>query len=357
LTTRYDLVGLVEIVLSDDLHRNIRESVANQLAGLRAVSSSSANYSLRIEPYTSLDRAATRNVGGPSEETASGLVESAELRVAAQFSERSITLYLDVSGIPLNPWLQLLLVPQGVSMIHAAAVEKDGKSLLLPAFGGAGKTLAAGLLIRDHGFKFLADDIAMIKADGTVLPFPRPLFFYDHHLDVFKTFFEKRKSAVAQQRLLGPLKRKIVRAMPLKQMVKSIASSFGAEGALRRAAATREYLDAGSAEEVFGPEALSAGGTLDKIVFLQRYTGTELESVDTPSELLVSRMFAILLNEWKAEWPTVIAAGGYGAIDLPSHYEQFTEILTKSVSNISATTLMIPTKASPHEYVPMLLAD
>jgi hypothetical protein len=357
LTTLYDLSGLVKIILSDDLHRNVHDSFKNQLVGLVPQSSSVAPYTLALKPYGALNRDLARNVGGSAEESAKRVIEFTEIRFAVEFSSTELTLFLDISGVPLNPWLQLLLVPQGVSMVHAAAVEKDGKSLLLPAFGGAGKTLATGLMVRDHGYKFLGDDIVLLTSDGSVLPFPRPLFFSNHHLDVFGEFFARRKSVVAQQRLLGSMKRKIVRAIPLKQLTKTIARSLGAEGTLRRIAATREYLDAGSAEEVFGSSALGNGGPLDKIVFLQRYTGIKLELRPTSTEQLVARMFAILMNEWKAEWPRVIAAGGYGAIDLTDHYARFTAILRSGVSNTPTSTLMIPRAATPHEYVPLLLND
>ena len=343
--------------MASDLHRNASDSIGNQLSGLSPVETSDADYTFSLTPYSSLNRDTVQQVGGPAIESSKGIIEFPEHRFAVAFSEKTITLYLDISGVPLNPWLQLLLVPQGISMVHAAAVEKDGQTLLLPAFGGAGKTLAAGLLVRDHGYRFLGDDIVMIKSDGTAFPFPRPLFFYDHHLDVFDDFFNKRKSVVLQQRLVGTLKRKIVKAIPLKQLTKSIARSVGAEAVLRRAAATREYLDAGSAQEVFGNDALSEGGKLNKIVFLQRYTGSALELRDTSPELLVSRMFAILMNEWKAEWPQVVAAGGYGAIDLAIHDERFTGIMRSSIANVPISTLMIPRESTPHEYVPMLIED
>lgn len=329
----------------------------NQLVGLKSQSLSSAEYSLTIAPYDSLERSETRNVGGSAEQVSEDVIEFPEARFAVKFSANKLTLYLDLSGIPLNPWLQLLLVPQGVSLVHAAAVEKDGHSLLLPAFGGAGKTLATGLLVRDHGYKFLGDDIVMLTAQGSVLPFPRPLFFYNHHLDVFGDFFANRKSVVAQQRIVGSMKRKLVRSIPLKQVVKNFAKTMGAEGTLRRVAATREYLDAGSAEDVFGASSLGTGSPLGRIVFLQRSSGGSLELQETSTDHLVGRMFAILMNEWKAEWPRVIAAAGYGAVDLADHYERFTSILRSGVNNIPTSTLVIPKAASPHEYVPHLLDD
>lgn len=355
MATTYDLHGLVKIVVADDVHRNVLSSVSNQLAGLKPVGTSSAEYTLSIETYRSASKSNIRYTGGPVERVDENQIDLPNEKVAVRFSPNNLTVYLDVSGMPINPWLQLLLVPQGVTLVHAAAVEKNGSALLLPAFGGAGKTLATGLLVRDHDYKFLGDDIVMLKADGSVLPFPRPLFFYNHHLDVFEDFFAKRKSVVAQQRILGSMKRNLVRSMPLKQFLKNLAKSMGVEGTLRRVAATREYLDAGTAEEVFGVEALGSGSPLGKIVFLQRSSGSSVELLESSSENLVSRTFAILMNEWKAEWPHVVAAAGYGVIDLAVHYRQFESILRSSHENVPAYTLMIPKTASPHEYVSHLL--
>ena len=353
----YDLSGLIQIVPSTDLHKNVHLSIANQLAGLSPQNFSDADYRLLLKPYESRGGDSAQSVGGVGTEIRLGVVDFEDRQFAVEFEEKQITLYLGISGVPLNPWMQLLLAPQGISMVHAAAIERDGQSLLLPAFGGAGKTLATGLLIRDHGYRFLGDDIVMINRKGEVLPFPRPLFFYDHHTEVFQDYFARRKSTVNQYRMIGKFKRKLVRGLPLKQAVKSVARTFGAEGALRRAAATREYLDAGSAQEVFGLDALGEGGPLSSIIFLQRYTGNSLEFQPTTSEQLVQRMFAILMNEWKAEWPQIVTAAGYGATDLATHYENTTSIMRDCVSGVPVKTLMIPRQATPYEYVPKLLED
>lgn len=58
-------------------------------------------------------------------------------------------------------------------MLHAAAAERDGRALLLPAQPGSGKsTLAAALGFR--GWRFLSDEFCLIDLQrGVLLPFPR----------------------------------------------------------------------------------------------------------------------------------------------------------------------------------------
>ncbi len=357
MTTTYDLSGLVQIVLSDDLHRNVKESVANQIVGLKPVGSTDSDYTLELRPYDALDRENSRMVGGPARLVGTNTIEVPDIHFAVRIEQKRITLFLDVSGVAINPWIQLLLVPQGVTMVHAAGLEKDGRALLLPAFGGAGKTLAAGVLVRDYGYKFLGDDIVLVKSDGTILPFPRPLFFYPHHIDVFDRYFGNRAGSVSRQRLSKAIKRNIVRRMPLKQLVKSFAESFGIEGVLRRAASSHDHLDSAAPAEVFKPEAIGTGSPVSKIVFLQRHTGHELTISEIKPDLLATRMFAILMNEWKSEWPQIISAGGYGAINLATHYEQFARVIKSGIRSISPKILMIPTETSPLDYVAKLLEE
>lgn len=60
-------------------------------------------------------------------------------------------------------------------VVHAAAVARRGRALLLPAVMEAGKTtLAAGLI--DRGWSYLSDEAAAVAPDGTtVRAYPKPL--------------------------------------------------------------------------------------------------------------------------------------------------------------------------------------
>lgn len=60
-------------------------------------------------------------------------------------------------------------------LLHAAAVARDGRCLLLPGRSGVGKTTLAAWLVA-RGFEYLTDEIVFIPhGSGTVEPFMRPL--------------------------------------------------------------------------------------------------------------------------------------------------------------------------------------
>jgi len=78
------------------------------------------------------------------------------------------------------PLVELVLLRNGSSLAHCSAVEKEGRAVLFPAWGGIGKT---GLMSRyiDDGWDFLSDDSCAIAADGTAYIHPLPMHIYGYH--------------------------------------------------------------------------------------------------------------------------------------------------------------------------------
>src|SRR4029450_12926385 len=62
-------------------------------------------------------------------------------------------------------------------MLHAAGLSaEDGSVLALVAASGRGKTTAAVTLAR-HGLGYVTDETVAIRANGQVVPYPKPLSF------------------------------------------------------------------------------------------------------------------------------------------------------------------------------------
>jgi len=73
-------------------------------------------------------------------------------------------------------------------IVHAAAIEKNGRVAILPAAPGSGKsTLTAGLVHR--GWRLLSDELALIRRDdGHVVPLARPVNLKNASIDLLKAF-------------------------------------------------------------------------------------------------------------------------------------------------------------------------
>ena len=73
-------------------------------------------------------------------------------------------------------------------LLHSAAIEREGRAVLLPAWPGSGKsTLAVSLMAR--GWRYLSDEFGVVSLDdGRVEPFVRPAALKNASIGVMRAF-------------------------------------------------------------------------------------------------------------------------------------------------------------------------
>jgi HprK-related kinase A len=73
-------------------------------------------------------------------------------------------------------------------LLHAGAVERGGRCVLLPALPGSGKsTLTAALATR--GYRLLSDEFGAVRlADGLIMPALRPISLKNESIDIIRRF-------------------------------------------------------------------------------------------------------------------------------------------------------------------------
>jgi dolichol-phosphate mannosyltransferase len=82
----------------------------------------------------------------------------------------------------LEPLLRFVMVSRGRMLLHSACIELDGVGVMLSALTDTGKTGTVLRLLREHGGKFLSDDMTIIDRDGNASWFPKPLTISSHTL-------------------------------------------------------------------------------------------------------------------------------------------------------------------------------
>ena len=82
----------------------------------------------------------------------------------------------------LEPLLRFVMISRGRMLLHSACVELDGVGVMLSALTDTGKTGTVLRLLREHGGKFLSDDMTVIDAEGNAFCFPKPLTISAHTL-------------------------------------------------------------------------------------------------------------------------------------------------------------------------------
>jgi dolichol-phosphate mannosyltransferase len=78
--------------------------------------------------------------------------------------------------------LRFVMVSRGKMLLHSACVNLDGVGVMLSALTDTGKTATVLRLLREHGGRFLSDDMTVVDADGTATCFPKPLTISAHTL-------------------------------------------------------------------------------------------------------------------------------------------------------------------------------
>jgi dolichol-phosphate mannosyltransferase len=78
--------------------------------------------------------------------------------------------------------LRFVMVSRDRMLLHSACLELDGHGLMLSARTDTGKTATVLRLLREHGGRFLSDDMTIIDPTGQARCFPKPLTISQHTL-------------------------------------------------------------------------------------------------------------------------------------------------------------------------------
>lgn len=345
----YDIHGLVQVIAEASLGQRVMHSLNTQIGYFLVEGpADEVPYRLRLKPYKGFPRIdlshrLQTNLG--VSDTPYGIDFESE-GWALQLSEREITLYLSDTTPPVNPYIQLLLSQQGVSLIHSAALEREGRVYLFPGFGGVGKTALAAKMVRHGGFRFMGDDVVPVKADGTCLAFPRRLMLFPYHREVFPDYFSGKAAALWLTRVSASGKRLLNRNVPFKALIKRAASRMGVSGWLRSVISAPDYTAAVAPEEMFGAAAMASEGRIDRLVFIQRYGGETLDLKPIAHSDMAEILVAIMHHEWLGHWAPITLAAGAGKFELNKYYARTAETVERAIAGLPISRLLIPYRAT-----------
>jgi dolichol-phosphate mannosyltransferase len=101
-----------------------------------------------------------------------------DVEVGPLLARSSHVVYTNV----IEPLLRFVMVSRGRMLLHSACVELDGIGVMLSALTDTGKTGTILRLLREHGGRFLSDDMTVIDPYGGACCFPKPLTISAHTL-------------------------------------------------------------------------------------------------------------------------------------------------------------------------------
>ena len=123
-----------------------------------------------------------------------GLFVELKSKIAFKIEKDAMTFWVhEKSGLSLPYILQFLFKQRNLTFVHGAGIMVDSKGILLPAFGGIGKTAFISEAVKDDRVEVLGDDLILLDAEGYLHPYLRPFCLYSYHKTLFPEYFKKNK--------------------------------------------------------------------------------------------------------------------------------------------------------------------
>jgi hypothetical protein len=224
------------------------------------------------------------------------------------------------------PVIQWILLHKQCSLVHGAAVAVHGRGVLLPGWGGTGKTSAIVCLVRDvPGAAFLSDDYAIVSSNKQLLGFPKAFFIYPYHRNLLPHAFKARHKPLVPLVLSGLLERVRTAVRPAIMAFPSV------ERIARRI--TPEHMQV-PARKVLPDAEFADSAPLDKVLIVERYSGNEtrldkLDAADVKRRLMGNFHYEIGRNARDC----LLGAFGAALLDAEEYFSRMGSVLNELLKN------------------------
>lgn len=223
------------------------------------------------------------------------------------------------------PVIQWLLLQRECSLVHGAAVAIEGRGVLLPGWGGTGKTSGIVCLLRDMpGAAFLGDDYTIVTSDGRLLAFPKALFIYPYHHRLFPHVFKARHKPLVPPAFSGVLEyvrtavRPTIMAFPALERIARRITPEHMQVPARKACPTRS----------------SPTAPLERVLFIERHSGTETQVQELAAEEARRRLMGNFHYEMgRNARDLFLAAVGTSVLDMEAYYSKMGSVLASALKN------------------------
>jgi hypothetical protein len=241
----------------------------------------------------------------------------------------------------IPPIIQTLLLRRRHCLLHCAAIAVEGRGILLPGWGGTGKTSAIICLLRETGGSaFMSDDYTVLSSDGRILSFPKAFFIYPYHRELFPHLFKAKHKLLIPPIFSGIVER-------VRTIVRPTIMAFPRlEDFARRF--TPEHMQIPAQIALPGVQFCD-NAALERILFIESYSGNDI-IID---ELDLSDVKRRLIGTWNYEQgrcarDLILGAGGTGIIDLDTHFSEMSSVILSALRGKKVHRLRIgrmkPTK-------------
>lgn len=262
-----------------------------------------------------------------------------------------VQIFVDETGIRLHgkgellnmalPLIDRMMVQHGAAMLHAMTVDYKDKGILMPAWGGSGKTSTMSKLIKIPGYSFMGDDWTFLSRDSNLLGFAKPMFMKPYHRTLYPHLFQKVHKPLVPAVLSKPLHSLTTRIHPWITRYPKLA-------ALTRKWSPEHMMV--QPEQAFPGSVISRSAPLAASLFVERFEGdsTEPQFYEKDARWMTTKLIGNFFSELpKPSRLVMTTLGASGLISLEQSFREKEEILLDALCGKPAFYLRVPRSFDP----------
>ncbi|WP_438978904.1 hypothetical protein [Polynucleobacter sp.] len=356
---KYLIHDLVCITISSDVHPEIIREIDFQIGAFKIdneISHTACSHSINIFPFSHAQQFINEGSKIATFYDSKGMVgKSIWNQKDSLFIGREKSGFLicaDYANFLINLYIQILIVDQRLTMIHAAAYKNSsGMINVLTGAGGIGKTAVLGYAVGERGLQHLGDDIVMLSDRGLCNAFPREFVLKTYHREIYSEVF-KSKSLPTWNAY--SIKRFLVENAPFVGVMKSTLKKLGIYYSVASLLRPQSHLATIPPDELFGHGSLALNGKVGLIAYMDRTSSPDFSIEQISAEVMVNRITSVIHYEWKDFTGHLFTLGALDVINFPKYLSQVADIVKNASNEAQLVQINIPNNAAPNDLIEFL---
>lgn len=247
------------------------------------------------------------------------------------------------------PLIDRLMVTKGAAMLHCLTAAYRGHGLLIPAWGGTGKTSTMSKLVKTDGFSFMGDDWAFLTREGCLLGYAKPMFIKPYHHDLYPHLFKRVHKPLVPVVLSKPISR-------LTTLLHPFVTRFPGLASISRRWSPEHMMVKPS--EAFPGASFTKAAPLAAALFVERFETDSTEPVfeKQTKDWMIARLIGNFHSEMTKQSRAVITTlGASGLVPTEKLFAEKRAVLDQALQDKPCYLLRVPQAFSPDQASDMIV--
>lgn len=309
----------VEIFLSTQFSQRKKTAIkwilSIQLNGMHNVYVPNMKFKkIYIEPYVETSKVGSDIVPGSYE------FDNIEQRLYIREKYTSLKITTDsvswgiksIFGFSIHFIYYLCVILSGKALVHAAGLKYKNKNILIPAFGGIGKTFLVTKFSINPDVQVYGDDLILVDESANIYPYLRPMCIYKYHYDKYLKNRLRQKFYYMWPSLLFRI---ILRARM------ELVDRYGLKlNLFNRIAHRKGYITTEVTSIISESQVPKAGGNIDHIILIKRLNVKNISVQRIESKDALKRCYiyasSVIQHEWSEYHKMLLTYTAFSCIDI-----------------------------------------